>query len=153
MAPTAGGSCLGYALCSACFLFGLSLFEGCRHFWRRFLTPGLLAGVCHWSLLSTFSDLCRSVLGRESGLGPGNTSPSEHVVTSISEAQLLSGRLVSSGRSPNSSGGFSASNYRSRMCRKGRLRLLLFPAAPVVGGVVTPAAAAFELLFRGRALT
>ena len=33
-----------------------------------------------------------------------------------------------------------------------RLSLLPFPAAPVVGGVVTPTAAAFKLLFGGRAL-
>ena len=127
-------------------LFGRSLFRGCRHFWRRLLTPGILAGACHWSLLRGFSVICRSGFGRESGLGLGNTTPSEHVNPDISETQLLSGRLRSSGRRSNFSRGCSASHYRPRRCpsRKGRLSLFPFPGGSIVGDVVTPAAAAFK---------
>ena len=78
------GALFGAGLC------GRSLFRGCRHFWRRFLAPGLLTGAFHWNLLRGFSDLCRSGFGRGSRLGLGNTTPSEHVVPAISEAQLLS---------------------------------------------------------------
>jgi hypothetical protein len=141
-----GKDWFGCSLCSA------GLFGGCRHLAQAsYSWPS--CGACHWSLLRGFSDLCTSGLGRGSGLGLGNTTPSEHVAPAISEVQLLSGRLGSSGRRPNISGGCSASHYRPRRCppRKGRVSLLPFPAAPAVGGVVTPAAAACKL-FRCRAL-
>jgi hypothetical protein len=114
--PLYGRGGFGYALFGA-GLFGCSLCRGCRHFWRRLLTPGLLAGACHWCLLRGFSDLCRNGFGRRSGLDIGITTPSEHVVPAISEAQLFSGRLGSSGRRPYISGGCSASNYRPRLAR------------------------------------
>jgi hypothetical protein len=76
----------GYALFGA-GLCGRNLFRGCRYFSRRFLTPGLLVGAFHWGLLRGCSDLCRNGFGRESGLGLGNTTLSEHVVPPISEAQ------------------------------------------------------------------
>jgi hypothetical protein len=130
-------------------------FLGSADTWPRLLPPGLFTGACQWSLFRGFNDFSRIVFGNGSMLGLGNTTPSEHVAPAISEAPLFRGRLRTSGRHPDTSGGCAASHYRPRRCPAGRGRLcvLPLPAAPVVGGVVTPAAAAFKLLFGGGALT
>jgi len=133
-----------------------SQLRGCCGFGLRLLRSGLLPGGGNFSLLGSFRDrLGRGMWNsgwRDSGLD--NTPHSNDMIPPLAQVQLLDrrrGPLFFRCGKVGCEGAISAT-VESLLCKCG-LRLFPIHSATVVGGVVSPAAAALGLFPRGTATT